>query len=76
MAKDTCVLCGIETSYDVETHIDFRTGYVEGAGQLCYKCYKNGADTDIYVPKEIIKETPNDQELGGKVRSLYYKKTI
>ncbi len=37
--KDKCVNCKCETLYDKETHIDFRLGYVEGAGQLCLDCY-------------------------------------
>tara|TARA_B100000315_G_scaffold118108_1_gene108309 strand:- start:50 stop:235 length:186 start_codon:yes stop_codon:yes gene_type:complete len=37
--KDKCVNCKKETLYDKETHIDFRLGYVEGAGQLCLDCY-------------------------------------
>ena len=37
--KDKCVSCGVETLYDKEEHIDFRLGYVEGAGQLCLDCY-------------------------------------
>ena len=36
-----CVLCGIETEYSKETPIEKRQGYVVGAGQLCYDCYKN-----------------------------------
>jgi len=39
MAKDHCVSCGAETSYNSETHVDLRVGYIEGAGQLCNKCY-------------------------------------
>ena len=35
MGKDTCVMCGKETPYDLEDHIDTRTGYIEGAGQTC-----------------------------------------
>ena len=38
--KDVCVGCGCETEYDEETQIDFRDFYVEGAGQLCYDCFK------------------------------------
>jgi hypothetical protein len=34
-----CVLCGSETTYTINTHIDFRDGYVEGVGQLCRICY-------------------------------------
>lgn len=36
---ETCVVCGTETEYRFNTHIDYRVGYVEGAGQLCVKCY-------------------------------------
>jgi hypothetical protein len=32
---DTCVVCGRETSYKRTTPIDFRVGYIEGAGQTC-----------------------------------------
>lgn len=74
MAKDTCVLCGVETPYDFETHIDFRIGYIEGAGQLCEKCYDQGTDRSHFtVPKWIVKHTPNDQELGAKIRELFYE---
>lgn len=34
-----CVICGKETEYTRETPIDKRIGYVDGAGQLCRKCY-------------------------------------
>lgn len=37
--KDVCVLCGKETPYDRKTHIDLRTYYVEGCGQLCRECW-------------------------------------
>jgi recombinational DNA repair protein (RecF pathway) len=40
MEKDKCVLCGKETEYDKNTHIDFRDYYVEGAGQLCEECWE------------------------------------
>ena len=74
MAKDHCVICGVETVYDFETHIDMRIGYIEGAGQLCGKCYNRGIDPDnIAVPIFLIENTPNDFELGGKVRELYWE---
>ncbi len=38
--KDKCVNCKKETLYSKETHIDFRLGYIEGAGQLCLECYE------------------------------------
>ena len=37
---DKCVSCGELTMYPVETSIQERMYYVEGAGQLCEKCYK------------------------------------
>ena len=73
MAKDVCVICGRESAYDFETHIDYRVGYVEGVGQLCGECYKNSnSETHISIPKSMIQNLPNDFELGEKVRSIYY----
>jgi len=43
---ELCVNCGIETPYTINTHIDYRQHYIEGAGQLCAKCYN-----DIYNKK-------------------------
>lgn len=72
MAKDTCVLCGVETPYEFETHIDMRIGYIEGAGQLCKACYDKGTErSHTLVPNHVIFNTPNDQELGNKVRQIY-----
>jgi hypothetical protein len=88
MAKDTCIMCGKETAYDFETHIDYRIGYVEGAGQLCYQCY-TGTETveDQYSVSNIMKRrttlitvsheevfnTPNDADLGELVRRKYWE---
>lgn len=72
MAKDKCVLCGAETPYDESVHIDYRYGYVEGAGQLCSGCYSRGTDrSHTTIPNNLIRNTPNDQELGSKVRLIY-----
>ena len=49
--KDKCVSCGVDTTYDREEHIDFRIGYIEGAGQLCLDCYDN-----IYIKSKNKKE--------------------
>lgn len=74
MAKDHCVMCGVETPYDFETHVDVRIGYLEGVGQLCSKCYNRGTNHNhIMVPEWLIENYPNDQELGGKVRELYWE---
>jgi hypothetical protein len=72
--KDNCILCGKETVYDESTHVDMRTGYIEGAGQLCSECWSKGNSREhIIVPVSVIKHTPNDQELGSKVRDLYHE---
>tara|TARA_R100000008_G_C3578699_1_gene166962 strand:+ start:1407 stop:1565 length:159 start_codon:yes stop_codon:yes gene_type:complete len=44
LISEECVLCGIETKYDNFDHIDDREHYVEGAGQLCEKCWKKTYD--------------------------------
>jgi hypothetical protein len=74
MPKEKCVVCGAETPYEFETHIDFRTGYVEGVGQHCIRCYNKGSQRDmITIPKSFIKDFSNDMELGKEVRGFYYK---
>ena len=35
---DICVKCGAETKYKKTDNIVFRSGYIEGAGQLCFTC--------------------------------------
>lgn len=71
---DTCVLCGVETPYKRNTHIDLRIGYIEGAGQLCSKCYNAGTDRrEMTVPMNWVYDTPNDSELGAKVRQRYWE---
>ena len=71
---ENCILCGVETTTLKTTHIDFRTGYIEGAGQLCKPCYDTGINrSHIAIPENIICKTPNDQELGGKVRDIYWQ---
>ena len=36
---DHCVLCGKKTDVPEDTPIMNREHYIEGAGQLCKKCY-------------------------------------
>jgi len=40
MKKDKCIMCGKNSPYEYNVHIDLRVGYIEGAGQLCTNCYK------------------------------------
>jgi hypothetical protein len=73
---EQCILCGVETTTLKTTHIDFRTGYIEGAGQLCRECYMKGnaeSREHIGLPKHFIKTYSNDMELGRQVRKYYYE---
>lgn len=75
MAKDLCIICGNETAYDFNTHIDYRVGYVEGSGQLCVSCHQGKSEKIslvIRVEEDVILHTPNDFELGEKIRRMYY----
>ena len=72
---EQCILCGVETTTLKTTHIDFRTGYIEGAGQLCRECYMKGnteSREHISIPKHFVKTYPNNAELGERVRRYYY----
>lgn len=73
---EDCILCGAKTTTLKTTHVDFRTGYIEGAGQLCRECYMKGSSESrehISIPKHFVKTYPNDAELGEKVRQFYYQ---
>ena len=89
MPNEICILCGKETNVDINTHIDYRYGYVEGAGQCCKQCYDKtygpaedyiatvmkNRTTLITISAEDILDTPNDMELGVKVRQKYWELT-
>jgi hypothetical protein len=70
---ETCIQCGVETDTLKTTHIDFRTGYIEGAGQLCRQCYMVSSRNLITIDERTILDTPNNEELGAKVRRKYYE---
>ena len=68
--KEKCVICNAETVHDRDEHIDLRIGYVEGCGQLCLDCYGNVETLGCHRIEKMVDETPNDMELGGKVRAI------
>lgn len=70
---EDCIMCGKKTTTLKTTHVDFRYGYVEGAGQLCRECYMGENRNLITVEGRTILDTPNDAELGAKVRELYWE---
>ena len=75
MPNEICILCGNETNVDINTHVDHRIGYIEGAGQLCISCYRkgdSGSREQITIPKKWVLDYPNDSELGSKVRAHYW----
>lgn len=37
---EICILCKCKTNIRRDTPIQERLGYIEGAGQLCERCYK------------------------------------
>ena len=71
--KEKCVMCGVETPYDVSTHVDYRYNYVDGIGQMCTNCYNRGTSPKehVMIPKEYLEQYANDMELGGVVRKFY-----
>ena len=78
---EKCVICGVDTQYRFRTPIDFRYNYVEGAGQLCPKCGNKDEEPialdshrNLFTVSEYtVLSTPNDAELGAKVRQLYWE---
>ena len=78
---EKCVICGEATQYRFNDHIDYRFNYVEGAGQLCPKCGSKDEEPialdshrNLFTVSEYtVLSTPNDQELGAKVRQLYWE---
>ena len=37
---ETCISCGKLTNVKTTDNIEYRPGYIEGAGQLCLECAK------------------------------------
>lgn len=73
---DHCVICGKQSPYKKSTHIDLRLGYVEGAGQTCFEphmCSQERSRRLLTVSEELVYSTPNDYELGEKVRQIYWQ---
>jgi len=68
-------MCGAQTQYNISDHIDLRYGYIEGMGQLCSPCYQGSGRSHILIDYRTIFDTPNDMELGRKIRSAYFKET-
>ena len=75
---DNCVVCGKPSPYKTSTHIDYRIGYVEGAGQGCFKsngCIEsNQSEREmIMIPKNLVEKFPNNMQLGEAVRKYFWE---
>ncbi len=73
---DECVMCGKKSPYKRSTHIDLRVGYVEGCGQGCFQphmCSQERSRKLFTISEDLVYSTPNDQELGAKVRQIYWE---
>ena len=46
--EDLCVVCWKPTGYTTDVPLKDRWHYVEGVGQLCYKCWK-----ELYEKDEV-----------------------
>jgi hypothetical protein len=47
---DRCVRCGKITQAKKADHIDYRAGYIEGAGQLCFACTQQVGESANPLP--------------------------
>lgn len=70
---EKCIMCNKETETLKTTHVDFRYGYVEGAGQMCRECYLGENKNLITINSRMVLDTPNNAELGEKVRQIYWE---
>lgn len=66
--KDTCVRCGNETEYDVNTPITLRRFFIEGSGQLCPLCYQ-----ELYGVARSLQRV-YERDLGKQEDSTDYSK--
>ena len=69
---EDCIMCGKKTTTLKTAHVDFRYGYVDGAGQMCRECYLSENRNLITLEGRMILDTPNNAELGEKVRQIYW----
>ena len=60
---DICVSCGKTTSYKKTDHIDNRSGYIEGAGQLCLECAKRDNE-EVEHARKLWKQRQQEYYYG------------
>ena len=61
--KDRCVTCGVDSIFDIDEHIKFRIGYIEGVGQLCREWLDK-----IYYKSELNTKDKNEERKMVRLR--------
>ena len=61
--KDRCVTCVVDSIFDIDEHIKFRIGYIEGVGQLCLECLDK-----IYYKSELNTKDKNEERKMVRLR--------
>ena len=64
ITQNKCSVCGSEYQYDSEETNS------KNSATKCRKCFKPLITDYLQVNKELIRESPNDGELGYRVRRL------
>ena len=60
---DICVSCGKTTSYKKTDHINNRSEYIEGAGQLCLDCAKRDNE-EVEHARKLWKQRQQEYYYG------------
>ena len=60
---DVCVSCGKTTSYKKTDNIEYRSGYIEGAGQLCLECAKRDNE-EVEHAQKLWKQRQEEYNYG------------
>ena len=60
---DICISCGKVTSYKKTDNIVYRSGYIEGAGQLCLECAQRDNE-EVKHAQELWKQRQEEYNYG------------
>lgn len=52
---EVCIGCGLNTGVPINTNVEARKSYIEGAGQLCSNCF-------VEVYKKVHKKDDNSKQ--------------
>ena len=51
---EICIKCGTLTTIKKTDNVIYRSGYIEGAGQLCFICSQPKEEITKYVDNQIL----------------------